>query len=108
MIIEWLVVNSQPASLSELRSQISPTIPPQLLYALESLQERSLVDNNANLFSIAPITREYINHQLIQNKIRSNIQQRQRPSQKHPSITTREKSQILFNIPALPVVKQQS
>ncbi|MEH2329372.1 NB-ARC domain-containing protein [Nostoc sp.] len=108
MIIEWLAGNSQPASLSELRSQISPTIPtPQLLDALESLQERSLVNNNANLFSVAPMTREYINHQLIQNKISYNIKQRQRPSQKHPSITTREKSKLSFNIPALPVVKQQ-
>ncbi|MEH2083299.1 MAG: hypothetical protein V7K89_25990 [Nostoc sp.] len=109
MIIEWFAGNYQPVSLSELRSQMSPTIStPQLLDALESLQERSLVDNNANLFSIAPMTREYINHQLIQNKIRYNIEHRQHPSQKHPSITTREKTKLSFNIPALPVVKQQS
>ncbi|MEH2182871.1 hypothetical protein [Nostoc sp.] len=44
MIIELLRSNSQPVFFSELRSQISSTIPtPQLLYALESLQKRSLV-----------------------------------------------------------------
>ncbi|MDZ8263836.1 MAG: hypothetical protein RMY63_36430 [Nostoc sp. ChiQUE01b] len=108
MIIEWLAGNSQPASLSELRSQISPAIStPQLLDALESLQERSLVEKNAYLFSVSPMIREYINQQLIQNKINFNIKQRQRPSQKYRSITTREKSKLSFNIPALPVVKQQ-
>ncbi|MEH1857618.1 MAG: hypothetical protein V7L21_06390 [Nostoc sp.] len=108
LIIGWLAGNSQPASLSELRSQISPTIPtPQLLDALESLQERSLVEKNAYLFSVSPMIREYINHQLIQKQISSNIKQQQRPSQKHRSITTREKSKLSFNIPALPVVKQQ-
>ncbi|MEH1916536.1 NB-ARC domain-containing protein [Nostoc sp.] len=108
IIIEWLASNPQPASITELRSQISPKIPtPQLLDALESLQERSLVEKNANLFSVSPMIREYINHQLIQNKISTNIKQRQRPSQKHRSITTREKSKLPFNIPAHPVVKQQ-
>ncbi|MEH2259525.1 NACHT domain-containing protein [Nostoc sp.] len=108
IIIERLAGNFQPASLSELRSQISPTIlTPQLLDALESLQERSLVEKNAYLFSVSPMIREYINHQLIQKKISSNLKQQQRPSQKHRSITTKEKSKLSFNIPALPVVKQQ-
>ncbi len=109
IIIEWLANNSQPASLSELRSQISPNIPtPQLLDALESLQERSLVEKNAYLFSVYPMIREYIKYQLIQNKISFNIKQRQRRLQKERSITTREKSKLSFNIPALPVVNQQS
>jgi thymidylate kinase len=68
VIIKWLGTNSQPASFSELRSQLSSAIPPQqLLDALKSLQEHSLVNKNATLFSVAPVVREYINHQLIQN-----------------------------------------
>ncbi|WP_251956475.1 NB-ARC domain-containing protein [Nostoc commune] len=106
IIIEWLANNSQPASFSELRSQISPAIPPQqILDALESLQERSLVERNTTLFSIAPMIREYINHQLIQNKISSSIKSRQRQLQKNSSIITREKIKLSFNIPALTVVK---
>ncbi len=106
-IIEWLVNSSQPASFSELRSQISPAITPQqLLNALESLQERSLVNKNANLFSVVPMVREYINHQLIQNQIISNIKYRQRIPQKYRSITTKQKSKLPFNIPELTLMKQ--
>ncbi|MBN3923310.1 NB-ARC domain-containing protein [Nostoc sp. NMS4] len=108
MIIEWLGNNSQRASLSEMRSQILPTIQTsQLLDILESLQERSLIEQNANLLSVSPMIREYINHQLVQKKIRANIQDSQRTSQKHRSITTREKNKLSFDIPALTVMKQQ-
>jgi ribonuclease HI len=41
----------------------------RLLEALEVLQERSLVHKNAALFSLSPIVREYINNQLLENKI---------------------------------------
>ncbi|MFN6488238.1 MULTISPECIES: NACHT domain-containing protein [unclassified Nostoc] len=106
IIIEWLANNSQPASFSELRSQISPAIPPQkLIDALESLQEQSLVNKNATLFSVAPMIREYVNQQSIQNKISSKYGRRQ--SQKYRSILTREKIKLSFNVPALTVVKQQ-
>ena len=69
-ITQWLAINYQPVSFSELRSQISTLVPPQqLLEALEVLQERSLVHKNAALFSLSPIVREYINNQLLENKI---------------------------------------
>jgi DNA-binding HxlR family transcriptional regulator len=107
IIIEWLVNNSQPASFSELRSQISPAISPQqLLNALESLQERSLVNKNATFFSVVPMVREYINHQLIQNQIISNIKYRQPIPQKYRSITTKQKSKLSSNIPELTLMKQ--
>lgn len=106
IIINWLASNFQPASFSELRSQISSAISPQqLLDALESLQERCLVDKNATLFSVAPMVREYINHQLIQNKISSNIKYRQRPSQKYRSMMTRKKNKLSFHIPELILIK---
>jgi hypothetical protein len=106
IIIQWLANNYQPASFAELRSQLSPAIPPQeLLDALESLQERSLVDKNATLLSVSPMIREYINHQLIKNKISFTIKSRQRQPQKYRSIITREKIKLRFNIPALTVVK---
>ncbi|NJR72979.1 MAG: hypothetical protein HC773_03295 [Scytonema sp. CRU_2_7] len=51
-IIIWLSLHSQPASFSNLREQISPTVSPQqLLEALESLQERSLIEQK-NTFSL--------------------------------------------------------
>lgn len=108
IIIEWLASNSQPASFSEMRSQLSPHIAPQeLLDALESLQERSLVNKNHPLFSVAPMVREYINHQFIQNQISSTSRYRQHLSQKYRSIITRQKSKLSFYIPALTLMKQQ-
>ncbi|MEH2074618.1 MAG: NB-ARC domain-containing protein [Nostoc sp.] len=69
-ITHWLAINYQPVSFSELRSQISTLVSPQqLLEALEVLQERSLVHKNSALFSLSPIVREYINNQLVENKI---------------------------------------
>ncbi|MEH2049756.1 NB-ARC domain-containing protein [Nostoc sp.] len=69
-ITHWLAINYQPVSFSELRSQISTLVSPQqLLEALSVLQERSLVHKNAALFSLSPIIREYINNQLIGNKV---------------------------------------
>lgn len=69
-ITHWLAINYQPVSFSELRSQISTLVlPQQLLEALEVLQERSLVHKNSALFSLSPIVREYINNQLVENKI---------------------------------------
>ncbi|AFY30809.1 NB-ARC domain-containing protein [Calothrix sp. PCC 7507] len=82
-ITHWLAINYQPVSFSELRSQISTLVSPQqLLEALESLQERSLIkktssqliNKNATLFSLSPMIREYLTEQLAANKISLNIQ----------------------------------
>lgn len=69
-IIKWLAINRQPASFSELREKIVPSISPQkLLEALESLEERTLIEKSSALFSLQPVVIEYLNHQLIAEKI---------------------------------------
>jgi hypothetical protein len=69
-IIKGLAINRQPASFSELREKIVPSISPQkLLEALESLEERTLIEKSSALFSLQPVVSEYLNHQLIAEKI---------------------------------------
>ncbi|MEB3182142.1 MAG: NB-ARC domain-containing protein, partial [Nostocaceae cyanobacterium] len=73
-LLTWLAINSQPASILELQAQISPFISPQkLLEALESLQERSLIEKNTAFFSLQPLVIEYVTDQLRQDKINYRI-----------------------------------
>ncbi|HAA29000.1 MAG TPA: NB-ARC domain-containing protein, partial [Cyanobacteria bacterium UBA8553] len=66
----WLAINRKPTSFSELRDKIVPSISPQrLLEALESLEERTLIEKKSALFSLQPTVMEYLNHQLIAQKI---------------------------------------
>lgn len=61
-IINWLAINRQPVSFSELREKILPPIPPQkLLEALESLEERALIEKKAAHFSVQSLVMEYFN-----------------------------------------------
>ncbi|MFE1744567.1 NB-ARC domain-containing protein [Coleofasciculus sp. H7-2] len=69
-IIKWLAINRQPASFSELREKIPPSISPQkLLEALESLSERSLIEKKAALFFLQPVVMEFVSDQLREEKI---------------------------------------
>jgi len=62
-IINWLVLNGQPASFSEMRTNMSSSVSPQkLLEALESLEARSLIDKKAALFSTPPVVMEYASY----------------------------------------------
>lgn len=81
-IINWLAINYQPASFSEIREKISLLVPPQqLLEALEFLQERSLLEKKATLFSLLPMIREYLKDELIETQISSDM--KSRPSHKN-------------------------
>ncbi|MCG6136203.1 MAG: NB-ARC domain-containing protein [Nostoc sp. LLA-1] len=94
-IIKWLAINYQPISFSELRSQISPSISPQqLLEALESLQERSLIQKSAACFSLSPIVKKYLNNQLTENKTHYKI--KSRDSQTRLIKSTRAKKKTLI------------
>lgn len=69
-IINWFVLNHQPVSFSELRSQLSPSIPPEkLLEALESMEARALIDKQATLLSLQPVVMKYATYRLIEKKI---------------------------------------
>jgi hypothetical protein len=59
-IIKWLAMHRQPTSFSELRENISCSVSLQkLLEALESLEERSLIDKKAGFFLTSPMVMEY-------------------------------------------------
>ncbi len=77
-IINWLAINRQPASFSELQENIFPLVSPQkLLEALEFLEERcliekatpTLIEKNAAFFSMQPMVMEYVADRLIEEKI---------------------------------------
>lgn len=63
-IIKWMAIHHHPTSFFQLREHLSPPISPQkLLEALESLEERSLIDKKAGFFSTPPMVMEYATHQ---------------------------------------------
>jgi hypothetical protein len=69
-IIKWLAINRKPASFSELREKSVPSVSPQkLLEALESLEERALIEKSAGLFSLQAVIMEYLNDRLMTEKI---------------------------------------
>lgn len=69
-IISWLALNRKPASFSEMRDKISPSVSPQkLVEALESLEARSLIEKRDTLFSVPPVVMEYLTNRLIEKKI---------------------------------------
>jgi hypothetical protein len=60
-IIKWMAIHEESAAFNELREKIFPSISPQkMLEALESLEERSLIEKNATLFSLQPVVKEYL------------------------------------------------
>jgi DNA-binding HxlR family transcriptional regulator len=69
-IIKRLAINRKPASFSELREKSLPSVSPQkLLEALESLEERALIEKSVGLFSLQPVVMEYLNDRLMTEKI---------------------------------------
>ncbi|HEY9600953.1 MAG TPA: NB-ARC domain-containing protein [Allocoleopsis sp.] len=59
-VIYWLAINREPVSLSELREDIFPAASRRKLpAAIDSLLRRSLIDNNADQFSLQPTVMEY-------------------------------------------------
>ncbi len=70
IIINCLALSNQILSFSQLREKISPSISPQkLLEALESLEERSLIEKKAAFFFLQPVVMEFVSDQLIEEKI---------------------------------------
>ncbi|HLO83845.1 MAG TPA: NB-ARC domain-containing protein [Nostocaceae cyanobacterium] len=81
-IIKWLTNQHKPASLLELREQMSPPISPQrMLEALEALQERSLIEKvsvtlearNTTLFTVSSMAKEFYTGQLTKLPINSSL-----------------------------------
>lgn len=76
-VINWLALYGEAASFAELRDLVFTRMPaPKLLEALESLEERSLVEKKAALFALPPIVREYITDRLIEENLEADASDR--------------------------------
>lgn len=69
-ILQWLAIERQPASLSKLRqNMLLPVSQRELLEAVASLGQRSLIEKNSDLseavFSLQPLLMEYVTTQII-------------------------------------------
>jgi len=66
-IMYWLAIDREPVALSELREDfVSPRRKRNLLAALESLERRSLIEQNGTLFTLQPVVTEYATNRLIE------------------------------------------
>ena len=66
-VIYWLAIYREPASFSDLRADIFPPISPQsLIEVLESLEQRSLIERSAALFSLQPVVMEYVTDRFVE------------------------------------------
>jgi WD40 repeat protein len=65
-ILYWLAIAREPIALETLRYDMVAAIPQrQILEALQSLGQRSLVERNQALFSLQPVVMEYVGDRLI-------------------------------------------
>ena len=64
--INWLAINREPVAVQELETDIvSEAIAMQLLAALRSLGQRSLIERNARQWSLQPVVMEYTTTRLV-------------------------------------------
>ncbi|MUL38185.1 NACHT and WD40 repeat domain-containing protein [Gloeocapsopsis dulcis] len=67
-VMYWLAINREPVTLSELKQDILPIVSPrEILEALESLQQRSLIEKAAPIasFTQQPAVMEYVTAEFI-------------------------------------------
>jgi WD40 repeat protein len=66
-VMYWLAVYRKPVSFSELRADFVPQVSvADLLEALTSLQQRSLIEKHRSLFTLLPVVMEYMTDCLIE------------------------------------------
>ncbi len=66
-VIYWLAIYRDPASFSDLRTDIFPRISPQkLIEVLDSLEQRCLIDKTAAGFLLQPVVMEYVTSQFVE------------------------------------------
>lgn len=66
-VMYWLAINREPVSASELQGDIIPTVSMQnLLEALKSLRQRSLIETSTAGFTQQPVVMEYMTEQFIE------------------------------------------
>lgn len=79
-ILYWLASEGKPVSLADIQDQIPLSVYPiDLLEALESLRQRSLIEtthtSDQSLFALQPIVMEYVTNQFIAQVKGSNLEQ---------------------------------
>jgi len=65
-VMYWLAINREWISLKELQSDIIDVVTRDLLTALESLQSRSLIENQAGKFTQQSVLMEYVTEEIIE------------------------------------------
>jgi DNA-binding HxlR family transcriptional regulator len=93
-MIQWLAINREPASFSQLQNQISPPMSPQtLLEALESLEARCLINKVTEIekqsfcFALQPVLVEYVTDRLLKEMI-TQVKLKVLPSEDYPNIAS--------------------
>lgn len=102
-VLYWLVIYREPTAFSELQADIFPPVPPQqLIDALESLEQRSLIQKQANLFSLQPMVMEYVSDRLVMQvcqEIQDGLQTKESQSycliKHHALLKTQSKDDLL-------------
>jgi hypothetical protein len=75
-ILNWLAINREPVSLSELQADfILPIAKPRFLEALEYLGRRSLIDTSEGRFTLQPAVMEYMTESLIDRLVQEILTQ---------------------------------
>lgn len=65
-VMYWLAIERKSIDVQQLLANFALQVTPaSLLEALMSLERRSLIEKNENLFTLQPVVMEYITHQLI-------------------------------------------
>ncbi|MBD2776597.1 NB-ARC domain-containing protein [Iningainema tapete] len=71
-ILYWLAIQQKPATLEQLQESLCASksvLPSDLIVALESLKERSLIEthkeNSTSLFTLQPVVMEYIRDEIV-------------------------------------------
>jgi WD40 repeat protein len=94
-VMNWLAVNREPVSLPELETDVvSEVITKQLLGALRSLTQRSLVERSEKRWSLQPVVMEYATIRLVSAICEDIINQRQDFLQDYALIKAQSKDYI--------------
>ncbi|XWK86864.1 MAG: NB-ARC domain-containing protein [Phormidium sp.] len=67
-IMYWLAIEREPVDTQELQDQIMPPVlRSQLITALKSLVQRSVIESVSSRFTLQPVVMEYMTDQLVEN-----------------------------------------
>jgi WD40 repeat protein len=76
-ILNWLAINREPVSLSDLQSDfVFPIAKSKFLEALEYLGRRSLIDTSEGRFTLQPAVMEYLTETLIEQIVQEILTQK--------------------------------